>query len=76
VFGRVEALDTHAQVLEELRSKSYVRNELALFLVGLNYKHWEHLVLKLDYQYRHNRAAREGTDPASGLIELGLGFAL
>jgi len=75
-FGRVEKLDTHGEVIAELESKSYVRNNLTILLVGLNYKHWQHLVLKLDYQFRHNQAAPEGTDSDSGLIELGLGLAL
>jgi hypothetical protein len=63
-------------VLPVLEAEPRVENKLDLLVVGLNYKPWQHLVLKFDYQFRRNRATREGPESDSDLIEVGVGFAL
>jgi hypothetical protein len=75
VFFRFERLDTHASVLEEFQGTDFARSNLATFLVGLNFKASEKLVLKASYQLRENLSAPPDSPADADLFEIGLGFS-
>ena len=75
IFARLERLDTHESVADSLQALSFFRNDLEVFMIGLNFFANEDFVFKLNYQMRDNLAA-EGTDRSDvNLLEIGIGFA-
>jgi hypothetical protein len=76
VFARIERLDTHARVEAALAGFPWVANDLLIAVVGINYKRWEHLVFKANYQIRKSYAAGGNPGDDSDVVEVGIGFSL
>lgn len=75
VFGRIERLDTHAEVAQSLQGQPFFHNDLEVLMVGVNFFANEDFVFKFDYQMRDNLAAPPGIRSDTDLIEFGIGFA-
>lgn len=74
VFVRYERLDTHHKVAPELEDFDYVRNNLNIWMVGVNYKPNHHIALKFDVRFRDNLDPQEDVPESETLYELGIGI--
>lgn len=74
VFIRYERLDTHSKVAPELQDLDYVRNNLNIWMVGMNYKPNHHIALKFDVRFRDNLDPQEDVPESETLYELGIGI--
>jgi len=79
LFVRYERLDTHAQIDPTVRARvgpdgELYRSNLDVVTVGANFNTRKNLVLKANYQFRHNRAVGPGMVQEGDRIEAGMGF--
>ncbi len=75
IFARIERLDTHAAVDPALQAMSFFRNDLEVFMIGMNFFGNEDFVFKINYQFQDNLAAPPGVRSDVDLLEIGIGFA-
>lgn len=79
LFVRYERLDTHARVDGRLLDMvgpdtPMFRSNLDVVTMGANFNTRKNLVLKANYQLRHNRSIGEGMVQEGDRVEVGLGF--
>lgn len=74
VFVRYERLDTHSKVGPEFEGTSFVRNNLNIWMLGLNYKPNHNFVVKFDVRFRDNLDPQPGVPESETLYELGIGI--
>jgi hypothetical protein len=77
LFVRYERLDTHASLAEAFRGSPDLpiyRSNLDVLTMGLNFNPRRSLVLKANYQIRHNRSASAFMPQEGDRVEAGFGF--
>ena len=74
VFIRAEHLNTHGNVAEALSEYDRVQSYLNILALGMNLNLSEHLVLKMNYQFRHDLTPEEFSIASGNIFEFGLGF--
>lgn len=74
VFVRYERLDTHSSVAPELQDLDYVRSNLNIWMVGINYKPNHFFALKFDVRFRDNLDPQPDVPESETLYELGIGI--
>jgi hypothetical protein len=74
IFLRYERLDTHSGLQSGFESDAFVRNNLNIWMVGLNYKPNHNFVVKFDVRFRDNLDPLEGVPESETLYELGVGI--
>ena len=74
IFLRYERLDTHSSLQSGFESASFVRNNLNIWMVGVNYKPNHNFVVKFDVRFRDNLDPLEGVPESETLYELGVGI--
>jgi len=72
LFVRYERLDTHWGRDKNLPATDLVRNDMHVLTTGVNFNLRENIVLKLNYQWRHN-LARTADNPDPDVVEMGFG---
>lgn len=74
VFVRYERLDTHNEISSQFDPDSFVRNNLSIWMVGVNYKPNHNFVVKFDVRFRDNLDPLQGVPASETLYELGVGI--
>ncbi len=74
IFVRLEHLNTHKEVEQELIALPRVQNYMTILAIGTNFNFTEDIVLKANYQFRNSHTSTEFAIPTGNYIELGLGF--
>jgi len=74
IFVRVEHLNTHGKVAESLQDYDRIQRNMNILAVGANYNLSEHLVLKMNYQFRQDLTPEQYSIPSGNQFEFGLGF--
>jgi hypothetical protein len=74
IFVRYERLNTHAQVDPELANEQIFQSDLTTLTVGANFNPRRNIVLKTNYQFRHNKQALANGMFEGDRFEAGIGF--
>jgi hypothetical protein len=74
VFARFERLNTHAGVQAELQGEELYQSNLTALTIGANFNPRRSIVIKTNYQFRHNKAPLVTGEMEGNRFEAGLGF--